>query len=86
MRNVILSASWCGPCFVLKKRLISENIEVEILDIDEEEGKVLAIKYQVKTVPTLLSISDSGGVENAGECFATRGGDDIIAQLKKKNV
>lgn len=65
---------------VLKRRLASDEIEVESMDIDTEDGRNLAIKHNIKAVPTLLVIDEDETF------YAVRGSDDIIEELKKKNV
>lgn len=51
-------ANWCGPCKMLtpilkqvKKEL---GVAVKIIKIDIDKNELLAAKYQVKGVPTLL--------------------------------
>lgn len=42
----------CGPCKVLSKNLREANIDVEEIDI--QENQELAIKYNIRSVPTLI--------------------------------
>ncbi|MBA3987434.1 MAG: thioredoxin [Flavobacteriales bacterium] len=51
-------ATWCGPCKTLApilvevKAAMGESLKVITIDVDKNE--ILASKYQVKGVPTLL--------------------------------
>lgn len=58
---VRFSAPWCGPCKVLKKVL--EDLETESLvnaaEVNIDEAQDLAMKYNVRTVPTTFLFSNS---------------------------
>lgn len=51
-------AEWCGPCKVLApilkdvKKELSDSIK--IIKIDVDKNQVLAAKYQVRGVPTMM--------------------------------
>jgi len=49
------SASWCGPCRVLAQTL--KDVE-GITNIDIEKDKETAIKYGVRSLPTLVFLID----------------------------
>jgi len=49
------SASWCGPCRVLAQTL--KDVE-GITNIDIEKDKETAIKYGVRSLPTLVFLKD----------------------------
>ena len=55
---VDFSAEWCGPCKMLAPILkqVKEELgnEVKIIKIDVDKNQVLASKYQVMGVPTLI--------------------------------
>ena len=56
------SATWCGPCKVFKPLMIevaSEGHSVEFIDVDQEQNK--AIKYGVRSVPTV--VIEENGIE-----------------------
>lgn len=55
----IFSASWCGPCKMLKATLDSKEIPYTIVDVDEQSS--LAASYNVRGVPTCIYVKD--GVE-----------------------
>ncbi len=53
---VDFSATWCGPCKVLMPILdeISETTDIKVIKIDVDENQELAIKYGIRSIPTLL--------------------------------
>ena len=59
------TATWCGPCKMLKPilhRLNEEGtIEVEFYDIDEYSE--LAKEYEIKAVPTLICVKENKEVK-----------------------
>ncbi len=66
-----ISASWCGPCKLLKKNTFPDeavgafyNAHFINVALDGElgEGKELAQKYAIKGYPTLLFIDANGNV------------------------
>ena len=68
VKNIIkLSASWCQPCKVfattfhnVEKMEEYKDITFKDVDIEEdEEGEVLAAKYQVRSVPTTLLLDEN---------------------------
>jgi thioredoxin 1 len=52
------SAEWCGPCKMLAPILkqVKDNLgeRITILKIDVDKNQVLAAKYQVRGVPTMI--------------------------------
>ena len=55
------SASWCGPCRVLKQNLEGFT-RVPVEEIDCEENPDMAEKYNVRNVPTLIYLNDKDEV------------------------
>jgi thioredoxin 1 len=55
---VDFSAEWCGPCKmmapVLKQLKDKMEEKVRILKIDVDSNRELAIKYNIRSVPTLM--------------------------------
>ena len=56
--NVIVdfSATWCRPCKALNPILddISATTNVKVIKIDVDTNQGLAIKYGVRSIPTML--------------------------------
>lgn len=60
MKKVLrFTASWCQPCKALAATLesIDHTVPIEVIDIDENQE--LAIKYNVRGVPTLIMLDES---------------------------
>ena len=51
-------ADWCGPCKMLAPILkeVKEELEdaIKIIKIDVDKNQPLAVKYQVRGVPTMI--------------------------------
>lgn len=65
------SAPWCQPCKkylpIVAKEAETAGVELEVLNIDSEEGGALAALHMVQQVPTLTFIdSDGNGTSYAG--------------------
>lgn len=59
MKILKFAAEWCGPCKMLSKTLEGYN-EVEIQEIDIDKDQEVAIRYNIRGVPTLVLLDDSG--------------------------
>lgn len=56
-RKIIrFTASWCGPCQMLAMNLnsVTTDIPIEVIDIDKNQET--AIKFNVRSVPTLIMV------------------------------
>lgn len=57
---VVLSASWCGPCKMLKPIIEEvqpdfEAVEVKLVDVDSPEGQAMCREHNVRGVPTCIA-------------------------------
>ena len=55
-------AEWCGPCKIIGntlEELQNENQDINILKINVDKYKKLAIKFEVMSIPTLLVYKDN---------------------------
>ena len=76
MKYVLASATWCGPCQVVKSRLKSENLidSVEIKDADVDIA--FFRENNIKSVPRLLVMDDTKVVD------IVQSAEDIIKRIK----
>jgi protein-disulfide isomerase-like protein with CxxC motif len=63
---------------MLRSKLKAQEIETEILELDDNMD--LVEEYKIRSVPTLLVIEDDGTY------YTATGSDDIIEELKRKDV
>jgi thioredoxin 1 len=62
MKQILyFTASWCGPCRILGPIMESVKGQVNYSKLDVDAEQDLAIKYQVRSVPTLVLVEN--GVE-----------------------
>ncbi|KAF9036632.1 thioredoxin-like protein [Panaeolus papilionaceus] len=66
-------ADWCGPCRLISpalKRLTEEPntsgtgkpFDLVLVDTDSEDGQQLAMKYEVRALPTVIAFRDGAPV------------------------
>jgi len=78
-------AEWCGPCKMLTPILeeISQELDqkVQVVKVNLDENQDLAMKYSIRSIPTLLLFSN-------GELVDTKVGlipkNDIVDWLNSK--
>ena len=64
MKKVIrFTASWCQPCKALAMILLDVNTDKSIEVVDIDENKELAIKYRVRSVPTLIMLDGDNEIK-----------------------
>ena len=73
---ILASAGFCGPCKVLKSRIIAENLKVEIKQMEDELDFFKL--HNIKTVPRLLVFKDDELID------IVQGSDDIIQRIKRE--
>jgi thioredoxin 1 len=68
MKKLLLfSAEWCSACKRLKPVVEKEatDYDVEILDVDEDDGAFFADKYNVRGLPTIIVLENGKEVKRA---------------------
>ena len=64
MRKVLrFTASWCQPCKALAGIIeqVKTTMPIEVIDIDENTE--MAVKYGVRSVPTLIIVDELGNAK-----------------------
>lgn len=64
MKKVLrFTASWCAPCKGLAMHLnsVKTDIPIEVIDIDENQDT--AVKYQIRSVPTMVMLDGDAEVK-----------------------
>lgn len=60
------SANWCSPCQAMQGMLgvidIPSNITLEEYDIDNEDDMLVANKYRVRSIPSLVMQDEEGNI------------------------
>ena len=74
------SASWCGPCRMLSSVL--KGVE-EIKEVDIDQNRELAQKYNVRSVPTLVFNVDGKEAYRISGAIPKSTYDRIINELKE---
>lgn len=77
MKLILASASWCGPCQVIKSRLKAENLthKVEVKDADVDIA--FFKNNNIKSIPRLFVMEDGEVVD------IVQGSEDIIKRIKQ---
>ena len=70
------SASWCGPCQMLKMTMAGEDFGIEVEEIDIDKSGDIAAQYAVRGVPTLVLIED-------GKEIARKSGAMPLSEIKE---
>lgn len=65
MKLLQFKASWCGPCKMQTKKFEENPVDVELETIDiDEDDKDLATKYSIRSIPTMILLSDNEEILN----------------------
>ena len=73
------SATWCGPCRVLAQTL--KDVD-GITNIDIEKDQETAIKYGIRSVPTMVFLKDGKEVHRQSGNMPLKMYEDILVDLK----
>lgn len=60
MKVFKFGAEWCGPCKALQTTIDSMVLPYPIQSVDISDEFELASQYNVRAVPTLVMVDDSG--------------------------
>ena len=63
MEVLRFTASWCQPCKALAQQLQELDLDKEVTVVDIDEQSDLAIKYGVRSVPTLVAVDNGKEVK-----------------------
>lgn len=50
-------ATWCGPCKMIAP-VLEQLKDIDVIKVDVDEERDLAIKFSISAVPTLILIKD----------------------------
>lgn len=65
MKLLQFKASWCNPCKQQTKEFEEDPVDVELVPIDvDEDDKDLATKYSIRSIPTMILLSDNEEILN----------------------
>ncbi|MEV1157756.1 thioredoxin family protein [Micromonospora chokoriensis] len=69
-RLLYFTAAWCGPCRsygpLLTREAEARGLRVERIDLDEVDGRSMALAHDVRSVPTVVAIRDGETVARFG--------------------
>ena len=68
----LFTANWCSQCKPVKQFIDSNNLEVELIDVDTEKGANAASALGIRGLPTLVDGDN------------TLVGDKVLPYLKEK--
>jgi hypothetical protein len=74
---ILASASFCGPCKMLKSRIDAERLNVEVKQMEDESE--FFRQHNIKTVPRLLIFKGDELVE------VIQGSKDIINRIRTES-
>lgn len=57
MKYLYFSAAWCGPCRTLGPIMnqVSQEVPVDKIDVDSQSD--IALKYNVRNIPTVVLVN-----------------------------
>ena len=65
MKILKFQAEWCGPCKSLSTTIngIKDQLPLQIEEVDIDQNSDLAIKYNIRGVPTLVIVDNDTEVK-----------------------
>ena len=85
-QNIVLVdffATWCGPCQMLApilEELSNENNDFEIVKIDIDQERDLAIENKIEFVPTIVIFKDGKEIDRMTGVFDKN---EILGKVEK---
>lgn len=65
MKLLQFKAVWCNPCKMQTKEFEENPVDAELEAIDiDEDNKGLTTKYGIRSIPTMILLSDNGEILN----------------------
>ena len=55
----LFTANWCSQCKPVKQFIDTNNLDVELIDVDTEEGANVASSLGIRGLPTLIDGSNT---------------------------
>ena len=80
MKLLKFSASWCQPCKMLTTIIDNIDLPYDMDSIDIDEQTEMAMKYNVRGVPTLVLVDDVGNEVKRNVGMITR--DKLLEWIK----
>ena len=63
MEVLRFTATWCQPCKALAQQLEELGLDKDVTVVDIDEQSELAIKYGVRSVPTMVALDNGKEVK-----------------------
>lgn len=77
MTKILVTATWCGPSYIMMRRIKEEKLEVEHLDYDENFKRIAP--WNVRSLPKLVIVDDDDTMIKL-----VAGIEDIIKEIKNE--
>ena len=82
-RILKFSAFWCGPCKMLQRELEGFDL-VPVQEIDVDENENMCIEYNIRNIPTLIFVNESGKeISRHVGHISKKGLEDLINELNE---
>lgn len=78
-------ADWCGPCKAIKpilEDLAKDRTDVSVFAVDIEQSPILAEKYRITSLPTVLLLNDGQVITTMVGVVSSQ---NILEQLDAKS-
>ena len=79
MTKILITATWCGPSYIMKRRLKEEKLKVTQLDYNDKGVRERIAPWNVRSLPKLAIVDDDDKLIKL-----VAGIDDIIKEIKNE--